>query len=114
MKMTTFFEKKEKLLELLYSVLNNPVYREQVFTLAHESNVTEQHLINEFLQYNLDIDDNVGHAVYESIGNRMVLHIHNLVNGSWHKERQDTMIELIKMEKVRSIADIGFGVQVCK
>lgn len=48
--------------------------------------------------------------VYESIANRFVLHIHNLINGSWHIERQKVTGDLISMANPRHMIDVGFGV----
>ena len=38
------------------------------------------------------------------------MHIHNLVIGSWHQQRQDVITQYIKEAKANTLADIGFGV----
>jgi 2-polyprenyl-3-methyl-5-hydroxy-6-metoxy-1,4-benzoquinol methylase len=48
--------------------------------------------------------------IYNSLSNRFVLHIHNLLNGSWHQERQKTILQLIQIAKPTTAIDVGFGV----
>lgn len=102
--------KKEKLLGFLNAALTHPQYQVQLLSIIKNLKLTLEETINEFLHYNLDIYSAERNIVYQSLSNRLVLHIHNLIEGSWHIERQQTVLNFIKLANPTTIADIGFGV----
>ncbi|MCK4609096.1 MAG: hypothetical protein KAT71_06420 [Gammaproteobacteria bacterium] len=81
-----------------------------VSQIAKRLAVTQQDIINEFLDYNLNVHADKGNAVYEPLVNRFVLHIHNLLDGSWHIDRQAVVSEMVQSAHPATMADIGFGV----
>lgn len=101
--------KKSKLRELVNSVLRHPLYRVQLTELKNKLGLTESEIIQGFLDYNMDIFafDN---EVYDSVVNRYVLHVHNLLEGSCHQDKQKTIIDLLAQIKPKNVVDIGFGV----
>lgn len=104
------FTKKAKLLNFLNSIIYHPLHGPQIERIASVLELTKEDVENEFLHYNLDVFSYEGNQVYESIINRLILHIHNLIEGSWHIERQKTVALFFEKANPKSIADIGFGV----
>jgi len=102
--------KKEKLLTLLNSILESSQYQSEIEDMLEILEIPKCHIINEFLYYNLDVLHYNGNEIYESLGNRVVLYIHNLIQGSWHQERQNVTLEFIKQVQPRKMVDVGFGV----
>lgn len=105
---------KEKTRELRFremanSVLKHSEHERQLINLMNKLRLDEERVINSFLEYNMDIKafDN---EVYDSIANRFVLHIHNILEGSFHQKRQDEIIRLLEKIKPSNVIDIGFGV----
>jgi len=102
--------KRDKLLNFLSSTINDDRYKKQFQNVIDTLRITKQEVADAFLHYNLDLSDEEGNEVYRPLPNRVVLHIHNLINGSWHIDRQQAVIDLINQAKPDSIIDIGFGV----
>jgi len=102
--------KRNKLLALLTSIVDNPEFRKEIKSIAETLGIATDEIKQEFLNYNLDIHDPQGNGVYRSLSNRLVLHIHNLISGSWHIERQETVSNFFKWCNPKSAIDIGFGV----
>lgn len=102
-------EKIDKLLDLFYSIINNDRYRHEFSLLMDKFNIFEDDLTKAFLTYNLDIFafDN---SIFDTIENRFVLYIHNLIKGSWHQERQATIVDILVKLRPQSIIDLGFGI----
>lgn len=105
-----YIEKAAKLTHLFASVLKSPKYKVDFDKIMNILNITEKNLLKNFLNYNLDIFDTQGNDIYQNLENRLVLHIHNLLTGSWHIDRQNAITRLLKIVKPRAMVDIGFGV----
>ncbi len=104
-------EKREKLIRLANSVLFDFKYKKHFEDLMQALNFNYDKVIDGFLEYNLDsIFELPGNEIYSSIGNRFTLYIHNLLQGSWHIERQQTICQFMEGLHLHYIADIGFGV----
>lgn len=101
--------KKEKLISFAESVLGSASYRNELAKLMSVFSLTKEDVINAFLDYNMDIFSH-GNEIYDSHAIRVVLHIHNLLEGSWHIERQAKANNLINLINPQSIIDLGFGV----
>jgi SAM-dependent methyltransferase len=101
--------KKEKLVKLVTSILDDTRHQPELNELASKLNINKDDIIETFLEYNLDVLSH-GNEIYDKPAIRMVLHIHNLIEGSWHIERQDTVIDLIRIANPNNIVDLGFGV----
>ena len=102
--------KKQKLTKFLDSVLYHAIFGPQINSICKSLGVDKNDVINEFFHYNLDVQSCEGNEVYNSLANRFVLHIHNLIEGSWHIERQRVTKEFIQNASPRNMVDIGFGV----
>lgn len=100
----------KKLISFAESVINSQNHKVffekcyEIFGITHES------LTRAFLDYNLDINKPEGNEIYNSIENRAVLHIHNLIPDSWHQQRQSVVTKMLFDISPKNIADIGFGV----
>lgn len=101
--------KEQKLLDLLYSVLNHPQHGKQIIAIAKKLNLIEKDIVEGFLYYNLNVEYPEKNELYRPLSIRFALHIHNLIENSWHTERQATVIEFLKLANPVKIADIGFG-----
>ncbi len=102
--------KKEKLIYLANSVLDDARFFAEFNSILSKLKLTRLEIIDSFLEYNLNIFSTDGNQIYNSLANRVVLHIHNLLAGSWHIDRQNAIQKLIEKSKPTSVADIGFGV----
>jgi hypothetical protein len=102
--------KEEKLIKLANSVLDSAQYKTHFEQLLNKLQLTRQVVIKGFLDYNLDIFSPEGNEIYLSPENRVVLHLHNLIEGSWHIERQQVIWDFLQKTSAKRIADIGFGV----
>jgi hypothetical protein len=100
---------KEKLLDSLRIIFNESQYKNEIGQLLNTLHLSKEKVIEEFLHYNLDVYPE-GNNIYQSMENRLVLHIHNLIKNSWHTERQKTVIEFLKKANPKTISDTGFGV----
>lgn len=101
--------KKEKLTSFVQSVLQSPQNQSELKKLMDIFSLTEENILNTFLEYNMDIFSH-GNEIYDSHAIRIVLHIHNLLNGSWHIERQEKVTTLIQSVNPKKVIDLGFGV----
>lgn len=102
--------KKQKLTGFLNSILNHHVFGQQIELICESLGLSKNDIIKDFFHYNLDVQSFEGNEVYKSLSNRFALHIHNLIEGSWHIERQQVTKELIQKASPNNMADIGFGV----
>ena len=101
--------KEEKLREFALSVFENPAHKEEIEYLLKSLSFSKEDIIKSYINYDLDINK-YGNEIYESLEMRFVLYIHNLLEGSWHQERQQTIIDFLKKINSKNIIDLGFGV----
>lgn len=105
-----YFEKKAILLKkAANSVLKDINHKTSLEKLRNILSLSENEIIKAYINYDLDISKN-NNEMYQSIALRYVLHMHNLLKGSWHIERQKMVLDFIKSLKPTSVADMGFGV----
>lgn len=100
--------KKIKLIRFAKSILSDERYRFELNRLLAELNLTREAVIQAYVDYNLDINS-YGNEIYDSLATRFSLHMLNLLDGNWHQERQDTMMEFIQLCNPGSLVDMGFG-----
>jgi 2-polyprenyl-3-methyl-5-hydroxy-6-metoxy-1,4-benzoquinol methylase len=101
--------KEQKLRKFAKSVINDPRYKGEIEYLLRYFNLKEEQLIQEYVNYDLDVFS-YGNEIYESIVMRLVLHLHNLLDGSWHKDRQKIILEFLEKINFETAVDVGFGV----
>jgi len=101
--------KEQKLREFTKSVIEDSRYKDEIEYLLRCFNLTKEQLIQEYVNYDLDVF-NYENEVYEPIAMRLVLHVHNLLDGSWHQDRQNAILEFLNKIDFDSVVDIGFGV----
>lgn len=101
--------KAEKLRKFFYSIIDSEQYKPEFSSLMKSFNVTKKDMEDAFLFYDMDIFG-FDNSIYATIENRFVLHVHNLIKGSWHQGRQETIVEIINKIQPKSLIDIGFGV----
>ncbi len=101
--------KERKLREFASSVFDYPGHKEELHFLLNKLNLSKEEVIQAYLDYDMDIFE-YENEIYESLPMRFVLHLHNLLKGSWHQERQNSVLEMVRLAKPKSIVDVGFGV----
>lgn len=72
-------------------------------------NLSVEQVIDSYIEYDYDIFK-FDNSIYDSIEMRVVMHLHNSLEGSWHIDRQNTVYEFIKAFRPASVMDIGFGI----
>jgi|TARA_Y100000310_G_C20639104_1_gene792866 hypothetical protein len=78
--------------------------------LMHHFNVSKEDIIQHFLSYNTGIKESTNNEFYESIESRFVLHIHAMIENSYHQNIQNTVLEYIRSNpSIQSIVEVGFG-----
>lgn len=100
---------REELLKCLASVLYHPEHHDSLFRIFRKLQINLKDIVQSYLDYNSDIKA-FGNEIYESLSVRAVLHILNLLEGSWHQERQKTVLEYIELANSCTLVDIGFGI----
>ena len=83
-------------------------YGGEVNYLLSKLNLTKEEVIHAYVHYDLDIFA-YENEIYESLAMRMVLYLHYLLKGSWHQDRQDSILRIVEKIKPKSIIDMGFG-----
>lgn len=102
-------KKTELLKKAALSVLNNPLHCKELLVLQKSLNLSKDTIIETYVDYDLDISQN-NNEMYRSLAMRYVLHMHNLLEGSWHIERQATVHSFVQRVRPRNMVDMGFGV----
>jgi len=102
-------EKEKKLKNFAKSVIDDPVYKKEIEYLLSKLNLTEIEVIQAYVDYDMDVFA-YENEIYEPMAMRVVLHLHNLLVGSWHQDRQRIILEMVKNTQAKSIVDVGFGV----
>lgn len=101
--------KEQKLREFANSVLHDPVHKDELDYLLKYLNLSEKEVLQAYVDYNMDVFA-FENEIYESLAMRMVLHLHNLLPGSWHQDRQRVVLEMLQQTGAKTIVDVGFGV----
>lgn len=101
--------KRKMLIDQAHSILSNPYHKRELNRLRKTLHLTTKQIIQTYILCDLDVSS-YGNEIYELNSIRYVLHLHNLLPGSWHIERQSSIVSLLKKITPSSILDIGFGV----
>lgn len=101
--------KAEKLMALGKSVLNNPIHSRELQLLMKKLQIKETDALKAFVDYDLDVFS-YANEIYQPLVIRLILHMHNLLRGSWHIERQQSILKFIKQIMPKKVIDLGFGV----
>ncbi len=100
--------KTQKLRDFANSVFENPSVKDEIFFLLRKLKLTKEEIIKSYINYDLDITT-YDNEIYESLSMRFVLYLHYLLKGSWHQDRQNSVLRLVNKAKPKSIVDMGFG-----
>lgn len=101
---------EQQIADMYDSVLANPLYRDEVLTLQDQFGQTRDSVINTW--YNFDVtfeEDGFSNESYGQHSIRLVMHMHNLVEGNWHDERQQVIQKYLRDGKSSTICELGFG-----
>ncbi|MBY0463220.1 MAG: hypothetical protein K2Q34_08570 [Alphaproteobacteria bacterium] len=102
--------KRKTLIDQVNSILNNPYHKNELDGLRKKLHLATKEIVEAYVLYDLDVSS-YGNEIYELDAIRFVLHLHNLLSGSWHIERQAAISSLLKKKSnSSSILDVGFGV----
>jgi 2-polyprenyl-3-methyl-5-hydroxy-6-metoxy-1,4-benzoquinol methylase len=102
-------EKRDKLINLMQSVIDGATHHKEMAAVFDKFSLTKEMITQAFLDYNLDVYSH-DNSIYQFDATRVVLHIHNLIQGSWHIERQEAVCQLLKRAQPKKAIDLGFGV----
>lgn len=105
----TIKNKEQKLKDFALSCFNDISHKKNLQDLLLNLQLEQDDIISEYVRYDLDIFS-YSNEIYSSPEMRMVMHIHNLLEGSWHIERQNIIYKFMSVLKPSSIMDIGFGI----
>ncbi len=100
--------KEEGLKNFALSVMEYLEYKEEIEYLLSKLNLTKEEVIQAYINYDMDVFA-YENEIYESLAMRMVLHLHYLLKGSWHQDRQKEILKIIVRINPESIVDMGFG-----
>ena len=102
-------DKEQQLRKFALSVIDSPKYRNEISYILSKTKLTKEEVISAYLHYDMDIFA-YENEIYDSLAMRVVLHLHNLLEESWHKDRQISILNMLKNLDVKSVVDMGFGV----
>ncbi|MCA9508617.1 MAG: hypothetical protein KC505_09365, partial [Myxococcales bacterium] len=94
---------------LMNSVFMDARFKDEINSIIAALSLTRSAIERAFLDYNIDVF-NHDNSIYKETTIRAVLHLHNLIAGSWHISRQEAVCQLINLAQPRSAIDLGFGV----
>lgn len=102
-------EKEQKLRDFAISIMNHPEHKKEIDYILKNLNLAKEKIVQAYLDYDMDISV-YKNEIYKSVSMRIVLHIHNLLNGSWHQKRQKEVLKILnEMDDIKTIVDMGFG-----
>lgn len=102
--------KQDKLIFIIENLLAHSRYSDHLMRIMAKAGIIPERVIKSFLDYNLDLTvrDN---EVYTGMENRLVLHAHHLIAGSWHQDKQRCVSQAIRTLPAGShVIEMGFGV----
>ena len=102
-------EKEAKLRQFALSILNDQEHKQEIDYILSKLKLSKEKVIQAYIKYDIDIFA-YENEIYESLDMRAVLYLHNLLKGSWHQERQQDILDMLKNANPKSIVDMGFGV----
>ena len=103
------YNKAKLLYDFALSCFNNINHKEELAYLLNKLDLTQEEVIKAYINYDLDIFS-YSNEIYDPLVMRMVLQVHNVLEGSWHIERQKIINDFIKIINPSTIMDIGFGI----
>ena len=101
-------KKEQKLRMMANSIFEYSKNKKEIVQLMTNLNISKEEIIQAYVNYDMYvfIYDN---DVYGDISLRFALYLHYILKGSWHQDRQNTILEFIKKAQPSSIVDMGFG-----
>lgn len=101
--------KEEKLRNFALSCFNDKENKADLENLLYKLGLSAHQVVQSYVDYDLDIFA-YSNEIYDPLAMRMVMHIHNLLHGSWHIDRQNAIYNFVNLVKPSSIMDVGFGI----
>gem|GEM_PF-938996 len=98
----------EKLTAITNSVLDSPEHRDDFEALFSRLNLNRESVTRRLVDYTLKVDSLTNND-YHELEMMAVLHIHNLVKGSYHQTRQKAVSQYLNVLKPRRVVEIGYG-----
>jgi len=102
-------EIEKKLVSLAESVIHGKKYSNEFSYLLRKFKITEKELVRGVVNYTLNVRE-MKNEEYSSNTMRMVLYLHNLVDGTYHQLRQRAVVDFIKNINPNTAIEVGFGV----
>ncbi len=100
--------KKYNLIRFANSIFHDKENSLELNLLLDTLGLQKEEVIQAYVDYDLDIFA-FSNEIYDSLKIRFVMHMHNLLKGSWHQDRQKTTLEFIKKCNPKTVVGMGFG-----
>jgi len=101
-------ELKEKIVTLAKSVIDNQKYKVEFDLLSKKLNISKDDLIKSIINYNIP-NEEFENNEYSNILMRLTLHLHNLIEKSYHIEKGETILKYVLKNNPSSLVEIGYG-----
>ena len=83
-------------------------HRTEVVRLCRLLGTTVDYVVSAWVVWDTGINE-YDNSIYSSHAMRIAMHLHNLVPGNWHDERQKKVLALMRVLEPRKIVEVGFG-----
>lgn len=100
---------ESKLNNLANTVLENSIYENEFKQLLKQLKVSKKQLIKTVINYTTS-GEKFENSKYADILMRLTLHLHNLVEDSYHIEKGKTVLAYVLKNNPRTLVDIGYGI----
>jgi SAM-dependent methyltransferase len=100
----------QDLLNLVDVTLADAKIGPRIKKLLVDFKISVEQLKKEVLAYTLDKDvDNYENKQYQKIVARLTLFFHNLVGGTYHRQRHNLVLSFLRKVKPKTFIDVGYG-----
>jgi len=90
------------------SILLSEEHRGEIEHLKRALNLSQEQIYAAWILWDAK-KRTYSNEVYSSDALRLVMHLHNYLEGSWHEKRQILVLDYLQRIKAKKICDIGFG-----
>jgi len=101
-------KKEQKLRIIAKSIFTYSKNKKETLQLMIDLNLSKEEIIQAYVNYDMYVFV-YNNEVYDDISLRFALYLHYILKGSWHQDRQNTILNFIEKIKPSSIVDMGFG-----
>ena len=108
MNIITQAELEEKISNFIECIYADNNFANEIAYIQEKHNITREQVVASWIFWDTAIR-NYSNDVYSSEALRLVMHLHNYLEDSWHVKRQETVLHLLQKTKTNRFCEIGFG-----